>query len=122
MNRELKFRALKDDISDYNFYYGSLIYDKHGNPRIYDIDTDSFHTCLKGTEGQFTGLTDKNGIYIYESDILKDDCKNIIVSFESGSFGYFSHDPDVLMSFCNCYTRYDNLEVIGNIHENPELT
>ena len=64
--RTIRFRALKDDVSNCRFYYGSLIYDKEGNPRIYDLDTDLFHTCIKGTEGQYIDFKDMNGKDIYE--------------------------------------------------------
>ena len=32
--REIKFRALKDDMSNCNFVYGELVYDAIGQPRI----------------------------------------------------------------------------------------
>jgi len=68
--RTIKFRAIKDDVSNFNFVYGNLIYDENGNPRIQDGNSMRFHTCIKGTECQFTGLLDKNGNEIYEGDIV----------------------------------------------------
>ena len=129
--REIKFRALKDDMSNCKFYYGSLIYDELWSPRIYDVDIGLFTTCLKGTEGQFTGLLDKNGVEIYDGDIVFDQVKGFdkrksVIQLDSvnpcfvlkridNKYSFTDYEYD--FSHCGLMT----IEVIGNIHENKEL-
>lgn len=139
-NRIIKFRALKDDMSNCNWVYGCLVYDAAGVPRITEVDKSgeglTFHTCLKGTEAQFTCLLDKNGKEIFEGDIIKstfcktslNDEKTIIaivkydtvnpcfvMEYKYNGNGHLCHEYD----FVQCDMRTN--EVIGNIHENPEL-
>ncbi len=71
------------------------------------------------TVGQFTGLTDKNGNKIFEGDIIH------LWSGEHYS-GYWEHDTvkvveDITDDVCVIIGEVEYVEVIGNIHDNPEL-
>lgn len=82
------------------------------------------------TIGQFTGLHDKNGKEIYEGDYLR--CKKYIggnfvehcyelgyVEYVHGAFG-LHRKHGFYRPFKDWLEDYD-IEIIGNVHENPEL-
>ena len=66
------------------------------------------------TIGQYTGLKDKNGKMIWEGDILSlRTGRPHVVGFADGAF--ILEDSAIPMSFAIKF------EIIGNIHDNPEL-
>lgn len=70
---------------------------------------------------QFTGLFDKNGKEVYEGDILKDEYDSIGVVRWSKSFWEFSFVQGNVTSNYSGMNDGDDVEIIGNIHENQEL-
>ena len=78
------------------------------------------------TVGQYTGLTDKNGKKIFEGDILEGDLEDSLdpgAKWRSeiiwGKFGWNCKDNKISLPMDEYDIREG--EVIGNIHDNPEL-
>ena len=90
------------------------------------------YSIVPSTVGQYTGLTDKNGKKIFEGDIIKifPDCDYLddynfskIYSY-NGIFCVDYHGDDfdsTALGFLEDYNPDCDYEVIGNIHDNPEL-
>ena len=131
--REILFRGKRVDNGEW--IQGDIVqFPVHGVVRIVeqepsykDAEVDS------DTVGQFTGLTDKNGRKIFEGDIIHLEYSQVFfggmyfgeytaeVSYKEGCFitdGMNNGDEieTPLSGFDN-----DELEIIGNIHDNPEL-
>lgn len=114
------YGGVTQGIGDFSVIYGG----KNANDSGEGLKKWCVYT---DTLGQFTGLTDKNGTKIFEGDILKsvmwwcDEPKNGIVTFKDGAFGFIWLRGEVEMF--HAFTSVCNVEyeVIGNIHDNPEL-
>jgi uncharacterized phage protein (TIGR01671 family) len=69
------------------------------------------------TVGQYTGLCDKNGKKIFEGDIVRD-CDGRIYDIKYFDFEWIAEQPK---SFWINIKHLKPCEIIGNIHDNPEL-
>ncbi len=118
---QIKFRALRDEISNCTFVYGQLVYrtEELSGLKYPAITEDgvNFVSCLRGTEGQYVGQTDNNGKEVYVGDFDKKG--RVCQYFEKLSAFGFKHPYYAVITFVGQWVN--NGEVIGNIHENTEL-
>lgn len=88
-----------------------------------DYDIGEPIRVIPETIGQYTGLTDKNGKKIFEGDIVRIvyiDDTIYLVEWNDDEAAFKVVNNDCARSFVlNLWGR--DVEVIGNIHDNPEL-
>ena len=124
--RDITFRARRTDNGEW--VEGNLVWIKKLNDEPYQCfiishlaymeygEFDDTYQVLPETVGQYTGLIDKNGKKIFEGDIVKNEFGEIDkVAFLFGRFLPFNRYPEYKCFYC------ERCEVIGNIHDNPEL-
>lgn len=132
--REIRFRGKRIDNGEW--VEGYLVCDRKfwGEPDFHAyivahehpsgcFGSDIYIEVDPSTVCQYTGLTDKNGKRIFEGDIIRTE--------RNGGRTYFVLFDDDLCAFIgsvcesNIFTTFegdgDRYEVIGNVHDNPEL-
>lgn len=121
--REILFRGKRIDNGEW--IYGDVVqFPIHGIVRIVEQEPSYKDAEVDlDTVGQYTGLTDKNGKKIFEGDIVKvshgGSTYYAKIEWDDGSFWVANHDiqmPNYISEVSKTY-----LEIIGNIHDNPEL-
>lgn len=129
--REILFRGKIPGIIDWVYGY----YAKSGDDHFILLDTDSennFSIVAPQTVGQYTGLKDQNGTRIFEGDIIRCslfggreyETKNYEIGYDDKNSMFLARHgvekiiiPNLDLPFC----KGNTVEVIGNIHDNPEL-
>jgi hypothetical protein len=116
--REIKFRAVLDgevlEVTGLDF--------TNGNVYLWDGKQDLLIPMSETIILQYTGLKDKNGKEIYEGDVvLNGGFYKFVVSWNEKKAGF---EPFCDWTFIGEYSSIETtneIEVIGNIYENPEL-
>ena len=129
--REILFRGKDAEIG--NWYIGDIFHSSMDvdTVRIHDYINRANVKIIPETLGQYTGLTDKNGKKIFEGDIVRME-RGLMLN---GEYAY-CEVCKVIYDHCCFFVAFpdgcrrtrlyreddtERYEIIGNIHDNPEL-
>lgn len=121
--REILFRGKRVDNGEWAYGYYAHLPSAAGAADIIYVPAsdpdDSNHTVFVDPEtlGQFTGLTGKNGVKIFEWDIVEYEGKRYSINYLPHYARFSAVKPNTVF----CVFAYQRGEVIGNIYDNPEL-
>lgn len=138
MNREILFRGKSANTGEwvegfcvqFGETYSNIIIREIGKLNLYGVVPIYEHEIvISETVGQYTGLKDKNGRKIFEGDIVRRFSRNgqeimsYVVEWYSDCCMFVLDCIDFDMEFDTDFTVFygDEFEIVGNIHDNPEL-
>ena len=122
--REIKFRAWDEDDNCYWYWQIGDIVCAKSSGAIWDGLPQPVAFPIQ----QYTGLKDKNCKEIYEGDVLVIQDKNSVNGDVENETSHVRWQKDIAGFIISNYSgegfgsyKTEDLEVIGNIHQNPEL-
>ena len=139
MNREIKFRGKRVDNGEWvqGFLIKSRVVDDWHcscdwvySIQVEHLDNGSYYRYMvyeieTPTVGQFTGLTDKNGVELFEGDLMQwtstDTDGSLMKQIDEIRYsdaGFIcGKEDECLIYYLMFNPTYENIELIGNIHE-----
>lgn len=114
--REILFRG--KTVCDGDWIYGGITWSPSRKKVFIHHTKWDGGEVIPETVGQFTGLTDKNGLTkIFEGDIVR----IFDGEYFSGVVKYSNEQGSFTVDDTSLHYWVSDIEVIGNVHDNPEL-